>query len=174
MNTRLSLPSIRLPSPAALTTPPHFMPEYINNLSLLLSLLFIFALHRTRGSDLFTPSSLRRVLFLFSTFRRVFHNPTPMLPPPPQSFASFVISNPGRRGSILLLRETYEEERPATPTSTSSFQNGLFPVRANLEPGVIGREYVGALSAPRPSSALASVSVTRRSMKRAIKKNQIS
>lgn len=64
MNTSLSLPSIRLLTPAVLTTPPHFMPEYINNLSLLLSLFFIFALHRTQSLNIFPDFSLSLSLFI--------------------------------------------------------------------------------------------------------------
>lgn len=68
MNTGLSLPSIRLLAPAALTTPPHFMPEYINNLSLLPSLFFIFALHRTQSLNLFTAFFFPPLLIFLPPF----------------------------------------------------------------------------------------------------------
>lgn len=77
----------------------------------------------------------------------------------PFSSDFIVISNPFGHDFIFSFQNHLWEEQLNTPTSTSSFQNGLFSVREILEPRVIGHEYVGVLSASCPSSALVSVSM---------------
>lgn len=68
MNTRLSVPSIRLLTPFTLTTLPHFMPEYINNISLLLT-IFPMPFHK-RKLDFF-------INILFSLLPLLFFSSVP-------------------------------------------------------------------------------------------------
>lgn len=71
MNTRLSVPSIRLLTPFTLTTLPRFMPEYINNISLLLT-IFPMPFHKRNFFDFFHKYSIFYFAFAFFSLLHVF------------------------------------------------------------------------------------------------------
>lgn len=98
------------------------MPEYINNLSLLLGPFFIFTLHKTQSLNLFTDFSFCLslsfhfaigVIFVFHIQRSVqrfavkkSHGRALCSP---SSFGCIVISNPFGHDLIFLLKMTYVE-----------------------------------------------------------------
>lgn len=168
MNTSLSLASIRLLAPAALTTPPHFMPEYINNLSLLLGPFFIFTIHRTQSLNLFTDFSFSLSLSLFP-----FHNRCNFCFPHSEECAAFCSEEIPWPCTLFpfpfpWLHCHFQSlwpwlnfpsqndlcwEQLDTPTPTSSYQNVLFSLWKVLGPGMILQRFY-------PPNAQVSVSCT--------------
>ena len=82
-----------------------------------------------------------------------------MQSPPPLSSGFIVISDPFGHDFIFLLKTTYEKNSWTHPLPLHLFRMDYSQAGRFLSQGVIGHEYVGALSAPRPSNALVSVSM---------------